>query len=256
MEPSTVLPSFSLDGKVAYVTGASRGIGRAIARALAASGADVALVARSEADLGVVAAGIEAMGRRALVCPGDVTDAGVVQGGIDRTVGELGGLDIVVNNAGGARFVTPLVGLREEGWEKVLRLNLTAAYLVSKAAGPHLLAQGRGSVVNIASVAGIRGAPALSYYAAAKGGLIQLSRSLAKEWAGSGVRVNAISPGFVDTDLSRPAGQDFVDATLPSIPLGRWAQPEEIAGVAVFLASDAASYVTGANIVIDGGMSA
>jgi 2-deoxy-D-gluconate 3-dehydrogenase len=256
MAASGRTPSFSLDGRVAYVTGASRGIGRAIALALAAAGSDVALAARSEADLAAVAAEVEAMGRRALVLAGDVTDAAVVADGVGRAVDDLGGLDVVVNNAGGTRFVSPLVGLREEGWDKVLTLNLKSAFLVSKAAAPHLLGRGRGSVVNIASVAGIRGAPGLSFYAAAKGGLIQLTRSLAKEWAGSGVRVNAISPGFIETDLSRPAGPDFVESTLPSIPQGRWGRPDEVAAVAVFLASDAASYVNGANVVVDGGMSA
>ena len=247
---------FGLEGRVALVTGASRGIGRAISLALAAAGADVALSARSAGTLAEVAAAVGALGRRALTLPGDVTSAGVVADGVARTLGELGGLDVVVNNAGGSRFVAPLVDLREEGWEKILRLNLTSAYLLCRAAGPHLLAQGRGSVVNIASVAGIRGSPLLSMYAAAKGGLIQLTRTLAREWGGSGVRVNAISPGYVETDLTRDAAPDFKAGTIQRIPLGRWGRPEEVAGAAVFLASDAASYLSGANLVIDGGMSA
>jgi 2-deoxy-D-gluconate 3-dehydrogenase len=238
------------------VTGASRGIGRAIALALAGAGADVALTARSQDALSSAAAEIEAMGRAAVAIPADVTDPAQVEAGIERTIRELGGLEIVVNNAGGTRFVTPLVTLRQEGWDKVLRLNLTSAFFVVKAAGPHLLARGRGSVINIASVAGIRGAPALSFYAAAKGGLLQLTTSLAREWAGSGVRVNAISPGYIETDLARAGDDDFMESTLPDIPMGRWGRAEEVAGVAVFLASDAASYITGANVVVDGGMSA
>jgi 2-deoxy-D-gluconate 3-dehydrogenase len=249
----TAVNPFSLEGRAAYVTGASRGIGRAIALALAAAGADVALAARSEGDLASVGAEIEAMGRRALVLPGDLTDAGVIAGGIERTIGELG-LDIVVNNAGRLGHVGPLVELREDGWDKVLQLDQTSAYLVCRAAGPHQLAQGRGSVVNIASTAGIRAAPGMSAYTVAKAGLIHLTRTLAREWGSSGVRVNAISPGFVHSDMTAPSGPQFVELTMPWIPLGRWGQPEDVAGVALFLASDAASWVTGANVVVDGGM--
>ena len=249
------LAPMPLEGKITYVTGASRGIGRAIALAFAAGGADVALAARSEADLASAGDEIEKMGRRALVCAGDLNEPDVITGGVDATVRELGGLDVVVNNAGRLGHVGPLIELREDGWDKVLRLDLRSAYLVCRAAGPHLLGQGRGSVVNIASTAGMRGGVGIAAYAAAKGGLIQLTRTLAKEWASAGVRVNAISPGFIHTDLPG-GGPEFVASTLPFIPLGRWGQPEEVAPLAVFLASDASSYVTGANFVVDGGMTA
>lgn len=250
--------SFSLEGKVALVTGASRGIGRAIAVALAESGADVALAARTVDALEETAKQIGVAGRRALVLPTDVTDSKQVEQSIAKTISELGGLEIVVNNAGGSRFMSPLIGVREEGWDKSINVNLKSAYLVCKTVGPHLLNQGKGSVINIASVAGIHGSPTLSFYSAAKHGLIGLTRTLAKEWAPMGVRVNAISPGSVDTDIwgTLREDPDFISSLITQIPMGRWAQPEEIAGAAVFLASDASSFMTGGNMVIDGGETA
>lgn len=252
------IADFSLEGKVAYVTGASRGIGKAIAVALAEHGSHVALAARTVEALEQTAKEIQAVGRRALVVPTDVTDSQQVEESIRRTLDELGGLEVVVNNAGGSRFMSPLVGVREEGWDKALNVNLKSAYLVCKAAGSHLIEQRKGSVINISSVAGVRAAPTLSFYSAAKFGIIGLTRTLAVEWAPLGVRVNAISPGDVETDIwgSLLEDESFVQSHTQQIPMGRWAKPEEIAGAAVFLASDAASYATGANLVIDGGMTA
>ncbi len=249
---------FSLEGKIAYVTGASRGIGRAIAVGLAQHGADVALAARSVEGLEETAELVRAAGRRALVTPCDVTDTGAVEASVARTIEELGGLDIVVNNAGGTRFMSPLVGMREDGWHKVLDLNLSSAFRVCKAAGPHLLGQGKGSVINVASVDGVQPTPLRANYSAAKAGLIAMTRVLAQEWAPIGVRVNALSPGAVDTEIWGALSKDenFVKMTLDQIPMGRWAQPEEIVGAAVFLASEAASYVTGANLIVDGGWTA
>ncbi|MGH2811739.1 MAG: SDR family NAD(P)-dependent oxidoreductase [Actinomycetota bacterium] len=247
--------SFSLEGKIAYVTGASRGIGKAIALALAEHGADVAVAARSVEALEQTAKEIEAFGRRAVVVPTDVTDAKQVEEGIATTISELGGLEVVVNNAGGSRFMSPLIGVREEGWDKSINVNLKSTFLVCKAVGTHLLDQSKGSVINIASVAGVHGSPTLSFYSAAKHGMIGLTRTLAREWASLGVRVNAISPGAVDTEIWGSLAEDdnFVEMSKAGIPMGRWAQPEEIAGAAVFLASDASSFMTGGNIVIDGG---
>lgn len=250
--------NFSLENKIALVTGASRGIGKAIAIALAEHGADVAVAARTVEALEQTAKEVQALGRRALVVPCDVTDSGQTEQMVAQILSDLGGLDIVVNNAGGSRFMAPLLGVREEGWDKSINVNLKSVYLVCKAAGPHMLRQEKGSVINIASVAGVQASPTLSFYAAAKWGVIGVTRTLAKEWAASGVRVNAISPGAVDTDIWGTLTEDpnFVRNLTAPIPMGRWAQPEEIAGACVFLASDAASFVTGANIVIDGGATA
>lgn len=249
---------FSLEGKIAYVTGASRGIGRAIGVGLAQHGADVALAARSVEGLEETAVLVRAAGQRALVVECDVTDTAAVEASVARTIEELGGLDIVVNNAGGTRFMSPLVGMREDGWHKVLDLNLSSAFRVCKVAGPHLLGQGRGSVINVASVDGVQPTPLRANYSAAKAGLIAMTRVLAQEWAPIGVRVNALSPGAVDTEIWGALSKDenFVKMTLDQIPMGRWAQPEEIVGAAVFLASEAASYVTGANLIVDGGWTA
>lgn len=249
---------FSLKGKVALVTGASRGIGKSIAIALAEFGADVAVAARTVEALEQTAKEIDATGRKSLVVPCDVTDSSQVEAAVQKTIEELGGLEVVVNNAGGSRFMSPLIGVREEGWDKAINSNLKSAFLVSKAVGTHLLNQQKGSVINISSVAGVHGSPTLSFYSAAKHGMIGLTKSLAREWAPLGVRVNAISPGAVDTDIWGSLADDpqFVKMSVSQIPMGRWGKPDEIAAAAVFLASDASSFMTGGNIVIDGGSTA
>ena len=249
---------FSLQGKVAVVTGASRGIGRAIALGLAKAGADVAVAARSESDLETLAKEIDSLGKRALVVPTDVTQRDQIQDLIDRTVQELGSLDILVNNAGGTRFMAPIVALRPEGWNKVTSLNLDSVFHATQIGAQAMLASGGGSIIQIASVAGIRGAQGLSFYSAAKGGVRLMSQAVAIELAAAGVRVNCIAPGWVATDLNAPLLDDkearsFAEST---IPMGRIGEPEEMVGAAIFLASDASSYVTGTTIVIDGGQTA
>lgn len=248
----------TLEGKTAIVTGASRGIGRAIALGYAEAGADVALVARSEDALAEVAAAVRAVGRTALALPCDVTDRDAVRRTVDAAVDGLGRVDVLVNNAGGTSFAVPFPELRFEGWEKVMRLNVEAAVHVTQALAPHLLERGSGSVVNVASIAALGGTPALTPYGAAKAALLSLTRSLAMEWGPSGVRVNALCPGWTATELNRKLWEDEQVSRdmMRDVPMGRWAQAEEMVGAAVFLASDAASYVTGQALVVDGGLTA
>ncbi len=246
---------FDLTGRNAFVTGASRGIGRVIAIALAEAGADVALVARSADGLADTASAITAVGRKAFVIPADVTVREAVDEAVATAIDQLGDVDVVVNNAGGSNFMVPFRELRLPGWEKVLRLNLDSAVYVSRAFADHLLDRGRGSVINVASVAGVASSPLLAPYGAAKAGLISLTKTLAVEWGSRGVRVNALCPGWTATDLNRNLWQDPVagPATVATVPLGRWGKPEEMAGPAVFLASDASSYMTGQVLIVDGG---
>jgi 2-deoxy-D-gluconate 3-dehydrogenase len=244
-----------LEGKVALVTGGSRGIGRAIALAFAQAGADVMLAARGREGLEAATKEVEAEGRRALAVPTDVTDPEQVRSLVDRAAEEMGTIDILVNNAGGAPFLSTVDSIREDGFEKYLRLNFTSAFYCTKAVAPLLLEKRAGCVINVASVAGLTASPGLTYYGAAKAALINFTRTVAREWASSGIRVNAIAPGWIETDLNVGARQDpnFYETIRSSIPMGRWGRSEEVATVARFLASDAASFITGAVIVVDGG---
>lgn len=250
--------AFDLTGRTALVTGASRGIGAAIALALAEAGADVALNSRRADALEKVAQQVEERGRRAVVVPADVTDRDAAHRMVATAIEGLGDLDVVVNNAGGTAFMVPFTDLRFAGWEKVMRLNVESVVHVLQAAGPHLLARGRGSVVNVASVAGLGGTPALSPYGASKAALISLTRSLALEWAHAGVRVNALCPGWTATELNRNLWEDeqASAALVGTIPMGRWGRAEEMAAPAVFLAADASAFMTGQVLVIDGGQTA
>jgi len=246
---------FDLTGKNAFVTGASRGIGRSIAVALAGAGADVALVARSESGLADTAADITALGRKAVVLPADVTSQDAVAAAVAAAIDQLGHVDVVVNNAGGSNFMAAFLDLRLSGWEKLMRLNLDSAVYVCHAIGGHLMERGEGSVINVASVAGMMGSPLLSPYGAAKAGLVSLTKSLAVEWGTTGVRVNALCPGWTATDLNRNLWDNPVSgpATVATVPMQRWGRAEEMAGPAVFLASAASSYMTGQVLVVDGG---
>ena len=249
---------FDLTGKTAFVTGASRGIGRAIAVALAQAGADVAIVARTAEGLADTADDVTAVGRKAIVIPADVTDQVGVSDAVATAIEQLGHVDIVVNNAGGSNFAVPFLDLRLPGWDKILRLNLDSAMYVCHAIGGHLVGRGTGSVINVASVAGLIGSPFLSPYGAAKAGLISLTKTLAVEWAAQGVRVNALCPGWTATDLNRNLWEDGTagPATVATVPMQRWGRAEEMTGPAVFLASDASSYMTGQVLVVDGGQTA
>jgi NAD(P)-dependent dehydrogenase (short-subunit alcohol dehydrogenase family) len=245
-----------LDGKVALVTGGSKGIGRAVALAFADAGADIALAARGPEALEKTAREVEERGGRALGVPTDVTDADQVASLVDRTVGELGALDVLVNNAGAAPFFSTVESIRLEGFEKYFRVNFLSALICTRAAAPHLLERKQGaSVINVASVAAFVASPGLAYYSTAKAAMVNLTRTVAREWAGFGVRVNAIAPGWIETELNEGARKDpsFYDTIRRAIPMGRWGRAEEVATVARFLASDAASFMTGSVVVVDGG---
>lgn len=250
--------SFDLSGRTALVTGASRGIGRALALGLAAAGADVAVSARDVASLEEVRVEVEALGRKAFVLPADVTDADACAQLVDNAVAALGHLDVLVNNAGGSTFFGPFSNLRFAGWEKTMRLNVDSIVHVSQVAGRHMVERGSGSVINVASVAGLMGTPMMAAYGASKAAVISLTKTLALEWGGSGVRVNALCPGWTKTDLNRDlwSGPDQGASWVQGQALERWATAEEMVGPVVFLASDASSYVTGQSLVVDGGQTA
>ncbi len=247
-----------LTGKTALVTGASRGIGRAIAVGFARAGADVAVNARSTESLMETIAEVEGLGRKAVAVPADVNDRDAIRAMVDGAIAGLGHLDVVVNNAGGTAFMAPLNDVRVEAFGKVMRLNFDSIVHVLQAVGPHMLERGSGSVINVSSVAGLAGSPFVTPYGAAKAAVVNLTKSVAIEWAPRNVRVNALCPGWTATDLNRAiwenpeASKAFTDR----IPMGRWGQADEMTGAAVFLASDASSYLTGQAIVVDGGITA
>jgi NAD(P)-dependent dehydrogenase (short-subunit alcohol dehydrogenase family) len=249
--------SFELDGRKALVTGASRGIGRGIALAFARAGADVAISARDAEKLGQVAAEIEALGRRAVVVPADVLDADAVRGAVEQSAEQLDGLDVLVNNAGGNSFSSPLAAMRFSGWQKTFSLNVESIFHASQAAFPYLSAADNASVINVSSVASLAGTPFMAHYGAAKAAVSSLTKTLAIEWAHAGVRVNSLVPGWIETDLTDflRDSQSTEEALLARVPMLRWGQVEEISQPAVFLASDAASFMTGQQLVVDGGLS-
>jgi len=249
-----IAEAFRLDGAAALVTGASGGLGAAMAVALAEAGADVVAHgnSRSPAD---TCARIERAGRRAVAITGDLGDRTVSTRLVDDAVAALGRIDILINNAGIIRR-TPAADHSDDDWDRVMEINLTSAFRLARAAGRSMLASGRGGkIVNIASLLSFQGGVTVPAYAAAKGGLAQLTKALANEWAGRGINVNAIAPGYMETDNTTALRADAARnrQILERIPAGRWGVPDDLGGAVVFLASRAASYVHGHVLVVDGG---
>ena len=241
----------------ALVTGASRGIGRACAVRLAREGFAVALTSRSEEDLAETARLCEAEGAEAMVLPADATDEQQLRDAVDRAAEGPGGLTSLVNNAGGTRFMAGLTDLRSDGWDKLIRLNLTQAFWALQQAGIHMVAGSGGTIVNMCSLAGEGSAPTLAAYGAAKAGLASLTRTAATEWGHAGVRVNAVAPGWIRTDLNRVMweNEQVRDQMVARAPLQRWGEAEEVAEAVAFFAGPAGSYVTGQTLLLDGGLS-
>ncbi|AOW24451.1 MULTISPECIES: 2-dehydro-3-deoxy-D-gluconate 5-dehydrogenase KduD [Sphingomonas] len=243
---------FDLSGRVAVVTGANTGIGQAIAIALAQAGADVALVGRTPAE--DTAAAIRDLGRRALIVSADLSSIAPVQRIVDETVAGLGGLDILVNNAGIIRRADA-VDFTEADWDAVVDTNLKSVFFLCQAAGRHMIAQGRGRIINIASMLTFQGGIRVPSYTASKSGIGGLTKLLANEWAKHGLSVNAIAPGYIATNNTAALQADEARnaAILDRIPAGRWGDAADLGGAAVFLASDAAAYVQGHILAVDGG---
>lgn len=250
----SVLESFRLDGRVALVTGASRGLGQAMAIALAQAGADVALSSSSEA--GETVAAVRAAGRRVIDLPLDLGAASVsdLAALVDRVVGELGRLDILVNNAGIIRR-TPAIDFSEADWDDVIAINERAVFFLAQAAARRMIPAGGGSIINTASLLSYQGGINVPSYTAAKSAVAGLTRALANEWARQGVRVNGIVPGYFATDNTAQLRDDpdRSAAILDRIPAGRWGTPDDLAGAVVFLASPASAYVNGHLLAVDGG---
>lgn len=248
---------FDLTGRVALVTGAGRGIGREIARVFAGAGADLAIADIDAVTAADVAAEIASMGRRALGVRTDVADRVSVDALVDAVIAEFGRIDILVNNAALAATNKPVLEDRPEDWIRALDVDVNGAYWCSRAVGRQMVARGSGAIVNIASMSGIivnRPQPQAAYNTS-KAALLHLTRSLAAEWAANGVRVNAVSPGYVGTDMTKQgfATPGWGDTWLSMTPMGRMGTPTEVAWAVWYLASDAASFCTGTNLVCDGG---
>ena len=243
-----------LGGKVALVTGASRGIGRATATVLAGCGAAVIVNYRGQAGAAAeVVAQIEAAGGRATAVQADVSDAGDVERLVKTTTETYGSLHILVNNAGIARD-NLLLRMKDDEWDSVIDTNLRGTYLLTKAVLRPMMRARRGRIITITSVIGLLGNAGQANYAAAKAGLIGFTKSVAREMASRGITANAVAPGFVETDITAGLSDSVRETALAAIPLGRWAQPEEVANVVAFLSSDAAAYITGQTLAVDGGM--
>ncbi len=251
-------PSFDLSGKVAVVTGGSRGIGRAIALGLAGYGADVVVASRKQEDLDVVAGEIRALGRKTAAIATHMRNREDIDRLVAATLEQFGKIDILVNNAGTNPYFGPLVDIEERTWDQIMAVNLKGYFLLAQSVAKEMMKRKSGNIINVASVGGKRASPGLGCYSISKAGVIMLTQVLAQELGQHGIRVNAIAPGIIQTKFAQALWENeaILQRTLTQTPLGRIGRAEEMAGVCVWLASDASSYVTGQTIVLDGGQSA
>ena len=247
---------FDLTGRVALVTGAYRGLGFSIARGLAQAGATVILNGRKPDELAKAAKALTDAQLKADIAVFDITDRDAIRAGVDAAVARHGGIDILVNNAGIQRR-GPLVDFSQKEWDDVIATNLTAPFAVSQAVLPGMIARKRGKIIHIASLMSELARPTVVPYTAAKGGVRQLTRGMAVELAPHGIQVNAIAPGYFATEMNRALidNTEFNAWVCKRTPAGRWGQPDELAGLAIFLSSSASDYMTGQMLVMDGGMS-
>ena len=249
-----MLERLSLDGKVVIITGGGTGLGRAMVRALARAGADVAVAARRQGPIEEATAEVEALGRKALAIPTDVSDSSQVERMVARTLEELGKIDVLINNAGrtAENSPTPIWEVTDEEWRAGIDTNLSGAFYCARAVSKYMVDRGSGKIINVASGFGLRGVRDLYIYTCSKGGMLQLTRTLAMSLGRYGVTANTIVPGFIPT-----RGTDSFRQSLPGsgnvIPIGRLGNPEDIGPIAVFLASDASNYMNGEMIIMDGG---
>ncbi|MCX6000698.1 MAG: 3-oxoacyl-ACP reductase FabG [Chloroflexi bacterium] len=249
------MPKFSMKGRVVLVTGGGRGIGKAIALGFARAGADVVVASRTASDLDKVAREIEALGGHALAVQADIAVKSQVDNMVAKALDRFGTIDVLVNNAA-INVMRPLVDLREDGWDKVMNVGLKGYFLCSQAVARVMMARKSGNIISIASDSAVKAAPMLGAYSISKAGVVMLTQVFAVELAPYGIRVNAIGPGMVKTGFSQPLWSDpnMLKMIENNTPLRRLAEAEEIASVALFLASDAASYITGQTIYADGGI--
>ncbi len=250
---AVIIDAFRLDGKVALVTGASAGLGAAIAVALGQAGANVACHGNTRSPEKTCQA-VESAGRGALSVTGDLGDPSTPQRIVDQTLQRFGAIDILVNNAGMVRRA-PAVDFSIDDWKAILEVNLTSVFRLCQLAGQRMIAQGRGKILNIASLLSFQGGITVPAYAASKGAVAQLTKALANEWAAKGVNVNALAPGYMRTDVTAALQKDEVRnrQILERIPAGRWGDPADLCGAALFLCSAASDYVHGHVLAVDGG---
>ena len=252
------MTDFDLSGRVAIVTGGNGGLGLGMARGLAGAGAAIAIAARNESKAQAAVSEISAFGARCQFYPFDAASASSCRAMVEAVIADFGRCDILINNAGTTVRKRPEL-ISEREWREVFEVNLSGAMFCAQSVYPYMKAAGRGKIINIGSMYSLFGAPLVAPYAASKGGLVQLTRSLACAWAADNIQVNAILPGWINTELTQSARQQIEglnESVLARTPVGRWGEPADLAGAAVFLSSAAADFITGVVLPVDGGYSA